>query len=58
MGATAHWMDEERRSRPHRPRRRVRWDRIVIAIIILALAIAFWWTFLSIVFHQLTAAGF
>jgi hypothetical protein len=58
MGATADRMNGERRSRPDRPRRRLRWDRVVIIAVILALAVAFWWTLLSIVFHRLTVAGF
>jgi hypothetical protein len=58
MEATADWMNGERRNRPDRPRRRLRWGRIAIVVVVLALAVAFWWTLLSLVFHRLTAAGF
>jgi hypothetical protein len=58
MGATADWMRGQRRPRPRGGWRKVRWDRIAILVVIVALAVAFWWTLLSIVLHRLVTSSF
>ena len=58
MKATAEWMRGQRRPPPRNGWRQVRWDRIAIAVIIVALAVAFWWTLLSIVLHRLVIWSF
>jgi len=46
-------MDDRRRTRPGDKGWRPRWDRLVILVVILILAMVFWWGVLSVALHRL-----